>query len=209
MTPSPYPNDSPFINNDSPFISNDSPFINNDSPFISNDSPFISNDSPFINNDSPFINNDSPFISNDSPFISNDSTFISNDSPFINNDSRPFINNDSPFMRNYDAYGSRGQPKLFAKSKYDFVARNNTELSLVQDEVVEVLDDRKQWWKVCNCSGASGYVPNNILEVTKAVDVTVRGEPIYSHTIQLMMPKKEFELFKSEPALTFCSRSRP
>uniref|UniRef100_A0A8C8HWG7 SH3 domain-containing protein n=1 Tax=Oncorhynchus tshawytscha TaxID=74940 RepID=A0A8C8HWG7_ONCTS len=76
------------------------------------------------------------------------------------------------------------QPKLFAKSKYDFVARNNTELSLVQDEVVEVLDDRKQWWKVCNCSGASGYVPNNILEVTKAVDVTVRGEPIYSHTIQ-------------------------
>uniref|UniRef100_A0AAZ3QBI3 SH3 domain-containing protein n=1 Tax=Oncorhynchus tshawytscha TaxID=74940 RepID=A0AAZ3QBI3_ONCTS len=82
------------------------------------------------------------------------------------------------------AHGSRGQPKLFAKSKYDFVARNNTELSLVQDEVVEVLDDRKQWWKVCNCSGASGYVPNNILEVTKAVDVTVRGEPIYSHTIQ-------------------------
>uniref|UniRef100_A0A8K9Y1K9 SH3 domain-containing protein n=1 Tax=Oncorhynchus mykiss TaxID=8022 RepID=A0A8K9Y1K9_ONCMY len=78
----------------------------------------------------------------------------------------------------------RGQPKLFAKSKYDFVARNNTELSLVKDEVVEVLDDRKQWWKVCNCSGASGYVPNNILEVTKAVDVTVRGEPIYSHTIQ-------------------------
>uniref|UniRef100_A0A8K9XCI7 SH3 domain-containing protein n=1 Tax=Oncorhynchus mykiss TaxID=8022 RepID=A0A8K9XCI7_ONCMY len=76
------------------------------------------------------------------------------------------------------------QPKLFAKSKYDFVARNNTELSLVKDEVVEVLDDRKQWWKVCNCSGASGYVPNNILEVTKAVDVTVRGEPIYSHTIQ-------------------------
>uniref|UniRef100_A0A674DQH8 EGFR pathway substrate 8a, signaling adaptor n=1 Tax=Salmo trutta TaxID=8032 RepID=A0A674DQH8_SALTR len=86
--------------------------------------------------------------------------------------------------RNYEAHGSRGQPKLFAKSKYDFVARNNTELSLVKDEVVEVLDDRKQWWKVCNCSGASGYVPNNILEATKAVDITVRGEPIYSHTIQ-------------------------
>uniref|UniRef100_A0A674DU54 EGFR pathway substrate 8a, signaling adaptor n=1 Tax=Salmo trutta TaxID=8032 RepID=A0A674DU54_SALTR len=85
---------------------------------------------------------------------------------------------------NYEAHGSRGQPKLFAKSKYDFVARNNTELSLVKDEVVEVLDDRKQWWKVCNCSGASGYVPNNILEATKAVDITVRGEPIYSHTIQ-------------------------
>lgn len=51
--------------------------------------------------------------------------------------------------------------------------------------VWQVLDDRKQWWKVCNGDGASGYVPNNILEVTKAVDVTGRGEPIYSHTIQV------------------------
>uniref|UniRef100_A0A673B446 Epidermal growth factor receptor kinase substrate 8-like protein 1 n=1 Tax=Sphaeramia orbicularis TaxID=375764 RepID=A0A673B446_9TELE len=80
---------------------------------------------------------------------------------------------------------SRGQQKLIAKSKYDFVARNNTELSVLKDEVVEVLDDRKQWWKVRNGSGASGYVPNNILEITKAVDMTSRGEPIYSHTIQV------------------------
>ncbi|KAJ3612340.1 hypothetical protein NHX12_020616 [Muraenolepis orangiensis] len=91
-----------------------------------------------------------------------------------------------------------GQPKVFAKSKYDFVARNNTELSVLKDEVVEVLDDKKQWWKVRNGCGASGYVPNNILETTRAVDINGRGEPIYSHTIQLMMPKKEFELFKKQ-----------
>ncbi|XP_029283052.1 epidermal growth factor receptor kinase substrate 8-like isoform X2 [Cottoperca gobio] len=95
----------------------------------------------------------------------------------------------------FDADG-RVQTKPFAKSKYDFVARNNTELSVLKDEVVEVIDDRKQWWKVRNGCGASGYVPNNILDLTRAVDITGRGEPIYSHTIQLMMPKKEFELFK-------------
>ncbi|XP_022077768.2 epidermal growth factor receptor kinase substrate 8a isoform X2 [Acanthochromis polyacanthus] len=81
----------------------------------------------------------------------------------------------------------RTQQKLFAKSKYDFVARNNTELSVVKDEVVEVLDDKKQWWKVRNGMGSSGYVPNNILEITKAVDLSGRGEPIYSHTIQQLL----------------------
>lgn len=51
--------------------------------------------------------------------------------------------------------------------------------------VSQVLDDRKQWWKVRNGAGMSGYVPNNILEISRAVDVTGRGEPIYSHTIQV------------------------
>uniref|UniRef100_A0A667YUL1 EGFR pathway substrate 8a, signaling adaptor n=1 Tax=Myripristis murdjan TaxID=586833 RepID=A0A667YUL1_9TELE len=95
---------------------------------------------------------------------------------------------------------NRGQPKTFAKSKYDFVARNNTELSVLKDEVVEVVDDRKQWWKVRNGCGASGYVPNNILEITKAVDVTGRGEPIYSHTIQKQTSKTDF--VPSKPAAT-------
>uniref|UniRef100_A0A3Q3WFW5 Epidermal growth factor receptor kinase substrate 8-like protein 1 n=1 Tax=Mola mola TaxID=94237 RepID=A0A3Q3WFW5_MOLML len=92
----------------------------------------------------------------------------------------------------------RGQSKLFAKAKYDFVARNNTELSVIKDEVVEVLDDKKQWWKVCNGCGESGYVPNNILEITKAVDVTGRAEPIYSHTIQTTRT----EYIPAKPVLT-------
>ncbi|XP_068590103.1 epidermal growth factor receptor kinase substrate 8a isoform X2 [Cebidichthys violaceus] len=96
--------------------------------------------------------------------------------------------------------GSRIQPKLFAKSKYDFVARNNTELSVLKDEVVEVLDDRKQWWKVGNGVGASGYVPNNILEISKAVDMTGRGEPIYSHTIQKQTTRTDHT--SSKPVVT-------
>lgn len=52
----------------------------------------------------------------------------------------------------------------------------------------QVLDDRKQWWKVRNGAGATGYVPNNILEMSRAVEMTGRGEPIYSHTIQVIRP---------------------
>ncbi|XP_061662323.1 epidermal growth factor receptor kinase substrate 8a [Syngnathoides biaculeatus] len=81
------------------------------------------------------------------------------------------------------------QSKPLAKSKYDFVARNTSELSVLKDELVEVVDDRKQWWKVRNADGSLGYVPNNILEAAGQAGV-------YSHTVQLMMPRKEFEMFK-------------
>ncbi|MBN3313582.1 EPS8 kinase, partial [Atractosteus spatula] len=97
---------------------------------------------------------------------------------------QPSVQDFPPSDGNYEAHG-RIQPKNYAKSKYDFVARNTTELSVLKDEVLEVLDDRKQWWKVRNASGASGYVPNNILEITRTVDmVTGRTDPVYSHTIQ-------------------------
>uniref|UniRef100_H3CCG9 EGFR pathway substrate 8a, signaling adaptor n=1 Tax=Tetraodon nigroviridis TaxID=99883 RepID=H3CCG9_TETNG len=49
------------------------------------------------------------------------------------------------------------------KCKFDFEARNSTELTVLKDEVVQVLDDSRQWWKVSSSRGASGYVPNNIL----------------------------------------------
>uniref|UniRef100_A0A8C9TDD7 EGFR pathway substrate 8a, signaling adaptor n=1 Tax=Scleropages formosus TaxID=113540 RepID=A0A8C9TDD7_SCLFO len=84
------------------------------------------------------------------------------------------------FSRHLD---SRTPLKNYARSKYDFVARNNTELSIVKDEIV--LDDRKQWWKVRNGSGASGYVPNNILEAAGVLDMSAgRSDAAYSHTIQ-------------------------
>jgi epidermal growth factor receptor kinase substrate 8 len=36
--------------------------------------------------------------------------------------------------------------------------------------VFQVIEDDKQWWKLRNRSGQSGYVPYNILDVVKLED---------------------------------------
>ncbi|NWR23630.1 ES8L2 protein, partial [Emberiza fucata] len=66
--------------------------------------------------------------------------------------------------RNFEAQGG-AVPRRFAKIRYDFTARNANELSVLKDEILEVLEDNKQWWKLLNRSGQAGYVPYNILDV--------------------------------------------
>ncbi|XP_062447137.1 epidermal growth factor receptor kinase substrate 8 isoform X1 [Rhea pennata] len=86
--------------------------------------------------------------------------------------------------RNYEAH-SKAQPKKYAKCKYEFMARNNSELSVMKDEIVEILDDRKQWWKVQNKSGSAGFVPNNILDPLRNQEGGPGwSEPAYTRTIQ-------------------------
>ncbi|KAK2508576.1 hypothetical protein MC885_002002 [Smutsia gigantea] len=58
------------------------------------------------------------------------------------------------------------QPELEGKwvlCNYDFQARNSSELSVKQQDVLEVLDDRRKWWKVRDQIGQEGYIPFNIL----------------------------------------------
>ncbi|XP_005527016.1 PREDICTED: epidermal growth factor receptor kinase substrate 8 isoform X1 [Pseudopodoces humilis] len=86
--------------------------------------------------------------------------------------------------RNYEAHG-KAQSKKYAKCKYEFVARNNSELSVMKEEIVEILDDRKQWWKVQNKSGSTGFVPNNILDPLRMAEGGQGWpEPAYTRTIQ-------------------------
>ncbi|XP_030588309.1 epidermal growth factor receptor kinase substrate 8-like protein 2 isoform X3 [Archocentrus centrarchus] len=88
------------------------------------------------------------------------------------------------FYRSHSSSSSNGsfngipQPPKYAKIRYSFVARNANELSVLQDEILEVLEDEKQWWKLRNRSGQAGYVPYNILDV-----VTIE-EPELSHPYQ-------------------------
>ncbi|KAK2507191.1 hypothetical protein MC885_001081, partial [Smutsia gigantea] len=58
----------------------------------------------------------------------------------------------------------------YVKILYDFTARNANELSVLRDEVLEVLEDGHQWWKLHNRSGQTGYVPCNILDEIRPED---------------------------------------
>ncbi|KAM9301591.1 epidermal growth factor receptor kinase substrate 8-like protein 2 [Gastrophryne carolinensis] len=69
------------------------------------------------------------------------------------------------------------QPQKCVKIRYDFTARNANELSVLKDEVLEVLEDNKQWWKLRNRIGQEGYVPYNILDVMSADDLNQLEAP--------------------------------
>ncbi|KAK1794720.1 hypothetical protein P4O66_009888 [Electrophorus voltai] len=50
------------------------------------------------------------------------------------------------------------------RCSYDFVARNSSELSVLQGETLEVIESSKRWWKCRNRFHEVGFVPFNILE---------------------------------------------
>ncbi|KAL7397971.1 hypothetical protein ABVT39_002431 [Epinephelus coioides] len=56
------------------------------------------------------------------------------------------------------------EPPLYMRVIYDFMARNNRELSIMKGEVVQVVNKSKQWWLVRNTRNEEGNVPQNVLE---------------------------------------------
>ncbi|XP_042529415.1 LOW QUALITY PROTEIN: epidermal growth factor receptor kinase substrate 8 [Dipodomys spectabilis] len=91
---------------------------------------------------------------------------------------KPTPNRHADSHRSYDPHPP--QPKKYARSKFDFTARNSSELSVLRDEVLEVLDDRRQWWRVRGARGDAGFVPNNILDLLPPAGPAAP----HTHTIQ-------------------------
>ncbi|KAK7939738.1 hypothetical protein WMY93_003064 [Mugilogobius chulae] len=86
-----------------------------------------------------------------------------------------------------DAVDGNGLPdreKLYCCS-YDFVARNSSELS--------VLDSSKRWWKCRNRFDQIGFVPSNILEPLSELNKTVNGAAVVRReTKTALVPRSKY-----------------
>ncbi|TSK13482.1 Epidermal growth factor receptor kinase substrate 8-like protein 2 [Bagarius yarrelli] len=74
--------------------------------------------------------------------------------------SKEFFGSQSSLSSN-GSFTSSG--RRYVKVVYSFVAHNVNELSVLQDEILEVLESDNQWWKLKNRSGQVGLVPSNTL----------------------------------------------
>lgn len=88
---------------------------------------------------------------------------------------------------------------------YDFVARNSSELSVLQGETLEVIESSKRWWKCRNRFDQIGFVPFNILEPLSALNNTGRDSPVVrreSKKTPIFPPTKYFSYAPSSPVAT-------
>ncbi|KAK7878555.1 hypothetical protein WMY93_030391 [Mugilogobius chulae] len=73
---------------------------------------------------------------------------------------------------------SRASEPEFMQAIYDFMARNNRELSLLKGDVVEVVQKNRQWWLVRNNRNEEGHVPQNVLQPVDQPQMGQREGPV-------------------------------
>uniref|UniRef100_UPI0037E8B71E epidermal growth factor receptor kinase substrate 8-like protein 1a n=1 Tax=Semicossyphus pulcher TaxID=241346 RepID=UPI0037E8B71E len=89
--------------------------------------------------------------------------------------------------------------RLFCCS-YDFVARNSSELSVLQGETLEVIESSKRWWKCQNRFDQIGFVPFNILEPLSALNNTGRDSPVVRRESKKMPISPRTKYFSYAPS---------
>ncbi|XP_070779374.1 epidermal growth factor receptor kinase substrate 8-like protein 1a [Enoplosus armatus] len=83
---------------------------------------------------------------------------------------------------------------------YDFVARNSSELSVLQGETLEVIESSKRWWKCQNRFDQIGFVPFNILEPLSALNNTGRESPVVRRESKKMPLSPRTKYFSYAPS---------
>ncbi|XP_069754937.1 epidermal growth factor receptor kinase substrate 8-like protein 2 isoform X2 [Narcine bancroftii] len=85
--------------------------------------------------------------------------------------------------RNFEAQGIH-PVKKYVKIVYDFVARNANELSVLKDEILEVVEENKQWWKLKGKFDEVGYVPFNMLVPVNLENIPSQADNPYNSSSQ-------------------------
>ncbi|XP_034732795.1 epidermal growth factor receptor kinase substrate 8-like protein 3b [Etheostoma cragini] len=76
----------------------------------------------------------------------------------------PLLSRDGPMRKSQSLPAGPRKTPLYMRVIYNFVARNNRELSIMKGDVVQVVQKSKQWWLVRNALNEEGNVPQNVLE---------------------------------------------
>ncbi|CAL1589075.1 unnamed protein product [Knipowitschia caucasica] len=103
--------------------------------------------------------------------------------------------------------GLTDEKRLYCCS-YDFVARNSSELSVLQGETLEVIESSKHWWKCRNRFDQIGFVPHNILEPLSELNKTEeRATVVRKETKTALVPRSKYYSYVPTSAVESISTS--